>query len=204
MDRNGLIAQTYTIANLQLFIILKVLVMKAMKLVHVVLATVVLVGTTVASANENGENVLYFGVGSAKSGDYLKSNKTPFSIGYLSISSSRDSVWGADISGEGTMLDSTWGQRSAVNQAMSYNFLIGRNLTKSESSRFDAALLLGMRQSFSSCPSSYLGYQCYADSAPDTKYAFNYGAVVTWTYKSLMLGVRATGESAQALLGFRF
>ncbi len=102
------------------------------------------------------------------------------------------------------MLDSTWGQRNSASQATSYNFLIGKNIVKNENSRFDAAFLVGARESFSSCPSSYLGYQCYADQAPDTGHAINYGAVLTWTYKSLMLGVRLTGESKQALLGLRF
>jgi len=27
---------------------------------------------------------------------------------------------------------------------------------------------------------------------------------MTWSYKSILIGIRATGESKQALLGFRF
>ena len=178
--------------------------MKTMKLVQAILATVVLAGTTATFANENGESLLYFGVGTAQKGNPLKSSDTPMSGGFLKISNASDTVWGIDFSGEGTMIDSTWGQSRAVKRATSYNLLYGKNLTKNENSRFDAAFLLGMRETFSSCPSSYLGYQCYADSTPDSKYGFNYGAVLTWTFSSFMLGARATGESAQLLVGFRF
>ncbi len=171
-----------------------------------VLMTVIglLAGITTVHANENDKNVIYIGGGSAQSGNPLKSSATPGSIGYLRLSNENDAVIGFDVGGEGTLLDSTWGQRSAVKQANSYNLLVGKNLMKNESSRFDATFLVGMRRSTTSCPSSYLGYQCYADAAPDNKYDLNYGLVLAVSYKSVMVGVRATGESAQALLGLRF
>ena len=102
------------------------------------------------------------------------------------------------------MLDSTYRQNKAVKQGMSFNLLLGTNLAKTELSRFDVAVLLGARQKTTDCPSSYLGYQCYADAEPDMKYGFNYGAVLTWSFKSVMVGIRATGESTQALIGMRF
>ena len=177
--------------------------MKTMKLVHVVLATIALVGATEAYADENGENLLYVGVGAAKSGDPRKSSDKPMSVGYLKISNASDTVWGADFSGEGTKLESTGG-RTAVKQATAFNFLIGKNLNRGENSRFDAAFLVGIRTTSSTCPTSYLGYQCYADQPPTTSYGINYGVLATLTYRSLMLGVRATGESVQGLVGFRF
>ncbi len=161
--------------------------------------------TASANATNDGENVIYAGTGSAKSGSATAtSSKNPFTIGYLRLSNSRDVVWGVDISGEGTLLDSTWGQNKAVKQATSYNLLIGKNVGKSETSRFDLAFVAGIREKTSSCPSSYLGYQCYADSKPNTTNAFNYGAALTWSTKGFMLGVRATGESTQAIAGIRF
>jgi len=123
------------------------------KFMKVVLLTAVLAATTSVYANDNGENLVYFGAGSAQSGNPLKSSNTPMSLGYLKISNTSDSVWGFDIGGEGTMLDSTWNQNKSVKQATSFNFLAGRNLNKTENSRFDAALLVGGRQTFSSCPS---------------------------------------------------
>ena len=182
----------------------KYLSMKTTKSVKLVLVTLAIAGSTVAFANENGENLFYLGAGSASKSESYKSNATPLAIGYLRFSNINDNIFGFDIAGEGTMLDSTGGQYNAVKQAVSYNLLVGRNVSKNENYRFDAALLIGMRETTSSCPSSYLGYQCYADSAPDTQHGVNFGGVLTWTYKSFMLGVRATGESKQVIAGFRF
>lgn len=160
-------------------------------------------GTSV-HADENGENVVYVGSGPSKNATSSTTDKKPVTLGYLRQSRSSETVWGIDISGEGSKLDSTWGQNQAVKQATSYNVLLGKNLTKDQNSRFDAAFLIGVREKTSECPKSYLGYQCYANSTPDTKYGLNYGLVMTWTYKSLMLGGRVTGESTQAMVGFRF
>ena len=165
----------------------------------------VVLGATSATADENGQNVIYLGSGSAKSGDpTTTSNKSPFTVGYLRLSNSTDTVIGGDISGEGTMLDSSWGQNHAVKQATSFNLLLGRNLGKTENSRFDASLILGAKEKTRSCPASYLGYQCYADAKPNTSYGFNSGVALTWTYKSALIGLRATGESTQAIIGYRF
>ena len=158
-----------------------------------------------AQADENGQNVIYLGSGSAKSGNSTTtSNKAPLTVGYLRLSNSSDTVFGADISGEGTMLDSTWGRSHTVKQATSFNLLVGRNLGKTENSRFDASLILGMKEKTQSCASSYLGYQCYADAKPNTSYGFNSGVALTWTYKSALVGLRATGESTQLMVGYRF
>ena len=169
------------------------------------MAFVTVAGSAVSFANEHdgSKGVFYVGAGAASSGNPQKSNDRPMSIGFLSNANPSGSVWGLDFSGEGTKLESN-GSRTTVKQGTSINVLFGTNLSKSETTRFDAALLLGGRTSSSTCPTSYLGYQCYADEPPKTSYDFNYGVVATVSYKNLMLGVRATGESTQALIGFRF
>lgn len=156
-------------------------------------------------ASADGENVIFVGTGPTASGPATTTSiKSPYTIGYLNLSNTRDAVFGFDISGEGTKIDSTWGQNNAVKQANSFNLLFGKNIGKTDNSRYDFAVIAGFRHKTTDCPSSYLGYQCYANTEPKTSYAFNYGLAVTWSYKSLMLGVRATGESKQALVGVRF
>jgi hypothetical protein len=179
--------------------------MKKINLVRVALTLSAILGSTMAYADESGENVIYFGAGPAKSGNQFdNSGDNPMSLGYLRLSNASDAVWGLDFGGEGTMRDSTGNNYNKALQATSFNFLIGRNIARSESSRFDTALILGMREKTSECAKSYLGYQCYADTAPNKSYGLNYGLALTWAYKNVMLGVRATGESTQALLGLRF
>ena len=87
---------------------------------------------------------------------------------------------------------------------LSVNLLVGSNFGKSDFGRLDGAFLVGMRGKTSDCPKSYIGYRCYADGDPAVKFGLNYGVVMTWSYKSILVGIRATGESKQALLGFRF
>lgn len=169
-----------------------------MKLIIIAL---VLAVTTQARA---GENIFYVGGGTSK--ETNGSSKGAFSLGFLNLSQDRY-VWGLDFSQEGTMVDSTSHQNNAVKAGMSFNALIGANLLKTTSNRVDVAAIVGIREKGESCASSgqsYLGFQCYANATPDTKYAGNFGAVVAWTYKSAMLGVRITGESTQALLGVKF
>lgn len=166
------------------------------------LSFAVISGASVAQDAAN--TVVYFGAGPAKSASSTETGDTPYSLGFISMKDTSDTVFGLDISAEGTMLDSTWGKTNALQQGTSLNFLLGRNLVKGESGRFDASLLLGIRQESADCPSSYLGYQCYADSEPERDYGFNYGVVLSYTYKKVMLGLRLTGESTQALIGFRF
>ena len=164
-----------------------------------------LLAVSAASPSQANESIVYGGIGTAKNdSSSATSDKNSFSLGYIRISEIHNSIWGLDFSKEGTLLDSTYRQNKAVKQGMSFNLLLGTNLAKTELSRFDVAVLLGARQKTTDCPSSYLGYQCYADAEPDMKYGFNYGAVLTWSFKSVMVGIRATGESTQALIGMRF
>ena len=179
--------------------------MKAWKLKCVVLAMLSLAGGMAAHAQDNGEDVFYLGGGSAKSSNSAySSGDTPKTFGYLKLSNLDDTVWGIDVSAEGTMFDSTYGQDNAAKQATSVNALIGQNIATSGSFRMDAAFIAGVRDRTTSCPPSYVGYQCYANTVPDTSYAFNYGVALTVSYKNILLGVRATGESTQAMVGIRF
>lgn len=150
-------------------------------------------------ANENGENVIYIGGGSSKTDSYGKSSGTAVTLGFIKQSNTSDTFFGGDISGEGTKY-----HNGSPEKSTSFNLLMGKNLSKNENGRFDGALLLGFREKSSSCPTSYIGYRCYADSEPSTKYGGNFGALLTYTHKSLMLGVRATGESKQIIVGFKF
>ncbi|CAM3247146.1 hypothetical protein SAMN04488021_10430 [Paracoccus aminovorans] len=149
-------------------------------------------------------NTFYIGAGRAESGDPLENDDTPWSIGFLHQRADSRLVLGFDIGREGTMIDSTWGLDERPKQATSYNLLIGGSLVDNGRFRTDAALLVGLRESFADCPDSYLGFQCYADRAPDTEYKGNFGAVLTLSVDRLALGLRATGESTQLVAGLRF
>jgi len=173
------------------------------KILMVLMATSACALST-ANAETDGQNFIYIGSGTAKNANTATKSSNPATLGYLRVSNTTDTVWGLDVSGEGTMFDSTWGQRNSAQQATSFNFLFGKNLNKTENSRIDAAFILGIRETAQSCPSSYLGYQCYADQEPDTSHGFNGGVALTWIYKNFMVGARITGESKQALVGIRF
>ncbi len=149
-------------------------------------------------------NTFYLGGGNANSDDPFENDDMPFSIGFMHQRADSKLILGFDIAGEGTMIDSTWGMDDEPKQAMSYNFLFGGNMIDNGRFRADAALLVGLRESFADCADSHLGYQCYADTAPDTDYEGNFGAVLAVSIDRFTLGLRATGESTQILAGFRF
>lgn len=157
-----------------------------------------------AQSVEDRRGAIYFGVGSANTDSEFESDDTAWSLGYLSLSDSDSFVWGVDISGEGTMLNSTSRRNNEVEQGFSFNLLLGKNLLQFDTFRTDFSLILGGRQSSKECPDSSIGYECYADSEPDTSYKFNYGAALTFNYNSLFIGIRATGESTQGIVGYRF
>lgn len=168
-----------------------------------VVASVTILVASITFAADNGENVIYLGGGKSAKDDLPKSD-TAMNFGYLRLNNANDNVFGFDIAQEGTKLDSTWGQYNAVKSGTSYNVILGRNIARNDSYRFDAGVILGMREKSEDCPSSYLGYQCYADQDPNIEYAFNYGLLATISYKSVTFGLRATGASTQAIIGIRF
>jgi hypothetical protein len=125
-------------------------------------------------------------------------------LGIMFIPRNDGLIWGADISREGTKLDSTWGRDSESNAATSFNLLIGKSFSILENLQADVVLVLGARESSESCQKSYLGYKCYADSTPDTKYTLNSGLGVFFSQNKLLLGFRATSVSSQLLIGTKF
>ena len=109
------------------------------------------------------------------------------------------------IFGEGTMLDSTYGGYDDLAQGFSFNFLYGIDVSKNQNDKISVGLLIGLIEEEQDCPDSYLGYQCYADESPDTEYGFNGGGFLNYSVsESLNLGLRATSNSTQLTIGFKF
>lgn len=150
-------------------------------------------------ANNNLENVIYVGGGSAKEDNYGNTGGSPATLGYIRQSNTKDFIWGVDVSGEGPMYHNGMPTKST-----SFNITLGQNFHKSEGGRLDAGFLLGMREKSSSCPRSYLGYSCYADTDPNVKYTGNFGGIIAWTQNKFMIGARVTAKSKQVILGLRF
>jgi hypothetical protein len=140
-------------------------------------------------------------VGGGKSSS---SNDTAVTLGIMFIPRTDSLIWGADISREGAKLDSTWGRDNESNAATSFNLLVGKSFSVLDNFHADVVPILGARETAESCPRSYLGYKCYADSTPDTKYTFNSGLGVFFSQNKLLLGVRATSVSSQLLIGTKF
>ena len=150
-------------------------------------------------ANNNLENVIYVGSGSAKEDSYGNTGGSPATLGYIRQSNTKDFVWGVDASGEGPMYHNGMPTKST-----SFNIMLGNNFLKTEGGRLDAGFLIGIRDKSSSCPRSYIGFSCYADADPSVKYTGNFGGVVTWTQNKFMFGARVTGQSKQIILGLKF
>lgn len=149
-------------------------------------------------------STFYLGAGRSHDDAPDATDDSPLVVGFTHQPANGKAVWGFDIAREGTLLDSTYGRDRSVSSATSFNLLFGRNVVETDALRFDGALLLGIRQSSKECHSSFLGFQCYADRDPETDYKANFGAVTTVSFRRMVLGARATGESAQILAGFRF
>ena len=152
------------------------------------------------------QNIFYVGAGSS-TGDAAnnENDETAWSLGW--IYKTNGFSFGVDIAGEGTSYDSTTGYYNDPRQGVSFNLIALTPIMRGQRWTFDGGVLLGAVQSGRSCKStgqSYLGYECYADQDPDTEYDFNYGAVGLWTSGSISVGLRATKESTQAILGMQF
>lgn len=178
--------------------------MNSIKALVISLSCILSAGQVYAQDASAYRNTFYIGGGNAKADGPFENDDTPLSIGFMHQLENRKLILGADIGREGTMLDSTWNMNEQVKQATSYNFLIGANLVEKSHFRADAALLIGVRESAADCAGSFLGFQCYADTEPDTDYKGNFGGVITLSYDRMTLGLRATGESTQILAGLRF
>ncbi|QUS35571.1 hypothetical protein [Falsirhodobacter algicola] len=149
-------------------------------------------------------NTFYVGTGNQRHDGPSESDSAPLSIGLMGQAANSRLIFGFDIAREGTKLDSTWNKNEDLTSGVSYNLLIGSNIYDSGLLRSDVALLIGLRETSADCPRSYLGFQCYADSEPETEYKGNFGALITFAYDRFTLGLRATGESTQLVTGIRF
>lgn len=178
--------------------------MAVCKILSICMALGVLGGQAYAQEAGARLTTIYVSGGQAITDDPLKNDSMPFAFGIMHQNPASKLIVGLDIGFEGTMIDSTYNQDEALSQGTSFNVLVGGNLIDNGGFKTDAALLLGMRQSVVDCPNSYLGYACYADTDPDYEYEANFGAVITVSMNKTVLGLRATGESTQLLLGLRF
>lgn len=178
--------------------------MAVCRILTICLALSVWGGQAFAQAAGAGLTTFYVGGGQAITDEPLKNDNMPFSFGVMHQNFASKFIFGLDMGFEGTMIDSTYYKNEALSQGTSLNVLVGANLVDSGGFKTDAALLLGMRQSVVDCPDSFLGYACYADFDPNFQYEANFGAVITVSMNKTVVGLRATGESTQLLLGLRF
>jgi len=150
--------------------------------------------------------VIYGGFGRADSSGPSESDSTPWSIGVYARQQNHY-IPGFDIGREGTSFDWTAHRGGSVKQGTSFNLLVGRNPVSNDRIKLDAAVLLGIREKEVTCPSgqSVPGFDCYADTAPESDYGFNGGILLTATIAQRAVpGVRATEESVQAVVGLNF
>lgn len=175
--------------------------MKKLLSFFLVLASTQVFFTSQAFATSERHSI-YVGTGSVDSGDPNKSDHTPWSLGYFV--SGTNNFFGIDIAGEGTSLNNTSGKVNVVEQAFSMNLIAGRNLYIGNNWRAGLGVLVGFRDTGKSCPDSYLGYECYADQKPKTEHDINYGTILHLKFKQALVGIRASGESTQMILGVAF
>lgn len=147
------------------------------------------------------ERTVMFGAGSNSDDGEYSSDSTAWSLGFLSNSTESGYRWGVDIAGEGTMLDSTSNQNEAIDQGFSINLLFGGDVT----GNVTAGVLLGAVETSQDCDQqSYLGFQCYADTEPNSDYDFNYGVWGMYKFSGFAVGARISGESQQLTFGIDF
>ena len=70
--------------------------------------------------------------------------------------------------------------------------------------RLDLARLGGFEADTSSCSTSYLAYDCYADQIPGVVRTFQYGGLATLNMRSVMVGFGYTEVSHYGLIGYRW
>ena len=157
--------------------------------------------STVQTSTSNSQGLFLVGVGSNSDDDDYSSDSTAWSLGYLAPITASGYRWGFDISGEGTLLDSTYNQYQAIDSGFSFNLLVGGDFADN----FSAGILVGAIETAQKCArQSYLGFQCYADEDPESSYDFNYGVFGIYRVGSFAFGTRITGESQQLTIGFSF
>lgn len=122
----------------------------------------------------------------------------------------RRGIWalGFDLGLEGEREDLTGGRRT-IETSGSGNILFGISPKWSViSPKWSVTLfgLLGARSHRTTCPSgqSYVGFRCYADTEPEEDYRVNYGGGIMMHRERITFGVRVTGQSQTAILGWNF
>lgn len=178
------------------------------KFTSLVASLMVALGATSASAQEvtgaSMQSTFYLGAGKSFNEGDREDTSTPFVVGFTHQPVGGRVVWGFDVAREGTKYDSTGWQNASIDSAFSFNLIVGGNLVDTGAMKFDAGLILGVRETAEECPGSYLGYRCYANQTPSTDYKFNGGVLATMSFDRYVIGARATSESGQVLVGFRF
>lgn len=149
-----------------------------MKFIHNLLA-ILSFGLWASSVSAGG--MIYVGAGAANEDPTISGNNVPYVVGVLGLPETGGAAWGVDIANEGIFHDSTWGG-DEYRQAFSYNFLAGGNLYRRDALRIDAAGIFGIRPTFADCADSFVGWRCYADATPNYEFAFNYGALLAFSY----------------------
>lgn len=150
------------------------------------------------------QHVLLGGIGNSRQSDPNADRSTPWSFGYLYRGANSPVFWGVDIAGEGTSINNTSGYSDEPEQGFSFNLLAGRSVALGQTGRLGLGAVLGFRRVGSSCPDSYLGYECYADEPPDVDYDLNAGVTAHLIFRKLFAGARVTSESEQYLIGIVF
>ena len=162
----------------------------------------VLATVTVGLAT-NANDMLTVGAGKGKEGTPDMS----FSIGYIRSGSMDKPIFGIDIAAEGSRIDKTGGDffytPSKEEHGYSINALIGHEFRLVKNGKLQTLALIGVRSVETICPSgqSTLGFQCFADEDPRSKYKANWGSMIVYKREKWSFGVRATGESTQLIIG---
>ena len=135
----------------------------------------------------------------ADSTTYVGFGEDAWSIGHIGKNG-----FGIDIGNEGTVTDWTTGSYGQETSGHSVNLLYGNTSIDEDGLGMFYGALLGVRETSRYCSygTSYLGYECYANTSSSSKYDINYGAVAGVSYKGWTVGARATGESTQIIIGY--
>lgn len=114
-------------------------------------------------------------------------------------------AFGLDFGIEGESSDQTSGGETTEDGA-SFNLLVGAKVFENQAVRIVPFGLLGARRYKTTCPAgqSHIGFRCFADTRPETHFKVNYGGGVIVHTNRLAVGVRVTGESTTAILGWNF
>lgn len=133
-------------------------------------------------------------------GSNTDNEESAFSIGLLSQPDDKGFRFGFDLGFEGEKLE-CYGGDCYGELGISFNGLVGYTPMDS---KWTVGVLAGFSQETSDCPRSGLGFRCWADRTPDTEYGFNYGGFLQYHFEKYGVFLRATSNSTQAGLTFRF